>query len=252
MEEPIDCGISNPTVSSPAPVDQPVAAPVAMADTAGLWTTPRIELKAWLYRHAPGLSALYAGAVQLVFGSPVPGRIRFVAHAIREVCNRLPDAVCGVETERVDYPTRMDEIAIGWERSGPRLDGSEYAREAPGPDGPGRASIDAALCAKLVALVGDHARGRKRSQENAARLFEAVSPENQALREMLAPVIRQWIEIGRWSVGQAHNWKLSDEEFPEQELRRRFDLFETTLMALARGFFEAVDELDEILEETNS
>jgi hypothetical protein len=231
---------------------QPDAAPVTMADTEGLWTTPRIELKAWLYRHAPGLSTLYAGAVQLIFGPPVPGRIRFIAHAIREVCNRLPDAVCGVETEHLDYATRMDEIARAWERSGLRLDASDYAGETPGPEGPRRVPVDAVLFAKLFALVGDHARGRKRPQENAARLFEAVSPENHALREMLAPVIRQWVGIGRWSVGKAHDWKLLDEEYPEQDLRRKFELFETTLMALARGFFEAVDELDEILEETNS
>ncbi len=69
---------------------------------------------------------------------------------------------------------------------------------------------------------------------------------------MLAPVIRQWVGVGRWSVGKAHDWKLLDEEYPEQDLRRKFELFETTLMALALGFFEAVDELDEILEETNS
>ena len=51
----------------------------------------------------------------------------------RQGCSRLPDAVCGVETERVDYTTRMDEIAEARERSGLRLDVSHYAGETPEP-----------------------------------------------------------------------------------------------------------------------
>jgi hypothetical protein len=171
---------------------------------------------------------------------------------VREICNRLPDAVCGVEAERLDYITRLDEIARTWQRSGLGLDGSDFTGDTPESEGPRRVSVDSVLFARISALVGDHARWRKRPADNAVRLFEAISPENRALRETLAPVIQQWVEIGGWAVGKAHDWKLLDEEYPEGELRRRFELFEATLGALVRGFFQAVDELDEILEKTNS
>lgn len=221
-----------------------------------LWTPRRIELRGWLQRHAPGLAALYEGAVRLVCAPPVSGRVRFVAHAIREICNRLPNAVSGVEAEaRVDYKTRLDEIATAWERSGLSLDGSApeiFAGDTPLAEGPKKVSVDRALILSIVTLVRDHAEGRKRPEENAARLFEAISPENQALRDTLTPVIRQWVEIGRWSVARAHDWKLVDGDYPEGELQRQFGLFETTLGALVGGFFEAAGELDEILEETNS
>jgi len=175
---------------------------------------------------------------------------------MREICNRLPDAVSGVEADaRVDYKTRMDEIVTAWMRNGLSVDGSVpegLSSDIPEPEGPKKLSVDRGLFLSVALLVRDHSGGRRRPEENAARLFEAISPENQALREALRPVIRQWVEIGRWSVGRAHDWKLVDAEYPEEELQRQFGLFETTLGALVRGFFQAADELDEILKDTNS
>jgi len=220
------------------------------------WTPRRGELRTWLHRHAPGLADLYEGAVRLMNVTTVPGRIRLVAHAMREICNRLPDAVSGVEADaRVDYKTRMDEIVTAWMRNGLSVDGSVpegLSSDIPEPEGPKKLSVDRGLFLSVALLVRDHSGGRRRPEENAARLFEAISPENQALREALRPVIRQWVEIGRWSVGRAHDWKLVDAEYPEEELQRQFGLFETTLGALVRGFFQAADELDEILKDTNS
>jgi len=191
-----------------------------------------------------------------MFGIPVPGRIRFVAHAVREICNRLPDAVSGVEAvPRLDYKTRLDEIAKVWQRNGLGLDGSApdmFSGAMPKPEAPERVPMDRALFVSIAALVRDHSEGRERPEESAVRLFEAIAPENRALRETLAPVIRQWVGIGKWSVARAHDWKLIDGDYPEEELRRQFNLFETTLAALVRGFFQAADELDEILEDTNA
>lgn len=220
------------------------------------WTPLRITLRGWLQRRAPGLAALYEGAAKLTYSAPLPGRIRFIALAMREICNRLPDAVAGVEAEvRVDYPTRLDEIARVWERNGLSLDASVpgiVSSDTPEPEGPPRVPIDRPLFVSLATLVRDHSRGRKRPEENAVRLFEAIAPENRALRETLAPVIRQWVEIGKWSVARMHDWKLVDADYPEKELHRQLGLFEATLGALVQGFFQAVDELDEILEDTHA
>lgn len=228
----------------------------AAREERAVWTPRRIEVRGWLQRRAPGLAALYEGAVALAFSAAMPGRIRFVAHAMREICNRLPDAVSGVEVgARVDYPMRLDEIATAWEGNGLSLDGSmpeALASDTPEPEGPKNVPIDRGLFVSIAALVRDHTRGRRRPEENAARLFEAIAPENRALRETLAPVIRQWVEIAKWSVARAHDWNLVDGDYPEEELRRQFGLFETTLGALVQGFFQTTDELDEILEDTNA
>jgi hypothetical protein len=191
-----------------------------------------------------------------MFGTPISGRIRFVAHAVREICNRLPDAVSGSEVQpRVDYVTRLDEIARVWHRDGLSLDGTGpelFSDDAPSSAGPERVAINRALFVSVAALVRDHSGGRRKPEETAGRLFEAIAPENRALRETLVPVIRQWTGMAKWSVGRAHDWKLVDGEYPEDELQRQFDIFETTLQALMRGFFQAADDLDEILEDTNS
>ena len=49
-----------------------------------------------------------------------------------------------------------------------------------------------------------------------------------------------------------HKWNLDDDEIDAVNLRRRFQTFETTLIALLTGFFRTTEELDEILEKANS
>ena len=73
-------------------LDPHLDAPIKDAAEAS-WTPRRVDLRSWLQRNAPSLGELYVGAVLLVFGRPIPGRVRFVAHAVREIRNRLPDVV---------------------------------------------------------------------------------------------------------------------------------------------------------------
>jgi hypothetical protein len=62
-----------------------------------VWTDERTALRDWLIRNAPSLAELHEAAVLMLYAhNPLlPGRSRLVAHAVREVRNRLPDAVAG-------------------------------------------------------------------------------------------------------------------------------------------------------------
>ena len=51
---------------------------------------------------------------------------------------------------------------------------------------------------------------------------------------------------------RAHDSGMRDEDFPEDEFVQKFGLFERTLGNLIGGFFVSVEELDEILEDTNN
>jgi hypothetical protein len=64
------------------------------------WTHARLELQAWLQRNAASLAELYGGAARLVYDTPLPGRVRFVCHAVREIRNRLPDVLSGATLGR--------------------------------------------------------------------------------------------------------------------------------------------------------
>jgi hypothetical protein len=220
------------------------------------WTPRRTELHGWLHRNAPSLAELYEGAIRMMFVSPVPGKIRFVAHAIREIRNRLPDAISGAKSScSLQYKNRLDDLTKAWVRSGLPADGSlpsamlvSDAAEPGNPDIP----VDRRVLIEVAGLVRDHMAARERPEDAAIRLFEGIAPENRALRDSLRPVIRQWLSVTERFVGRVHDSGQTDAESDADELRAQFELFETILGALVRRFFSTVEELDEILEDTNS
>ena len=76
------------------------------------WTDRRRALRQWINSYGPSIAELYEGAVQLLYGPSVPGRVRFVCHAVREIGNRLPDVVAGRQGRgRLDYASYLDKIA---------------------------------------------------------------------------------------------------------------------------------------------
>lgn len=221
------------------------------------WTPARIELSAWLTRNAPSLAELYQGSVELMFNRPGPGRIRFVSHAVREIRNRLPDAISGVKGGgRLDYPSRLDEISRLWEQAGLPTDGSLAAapmatgdsKDATTPD----LAIDRALFAKMGRLIGDHKAAREKPDAAALRLFVGAAPENAASQASLRPVIMEWKRVTDWFVRSDHDTGRADADCDLAEFRRKFEHFERILGALVRGFFSTAEGLDAILEDTNS
>jgi hypothetical protein len=113
-------------------------------------------------------------------------------------------------------------------------------------------SIPRPLFLLIARLVRDHVATRSKPEDSAFRLFEACVPENQQQRDALRPVIQQWLEVTDWFMRRAHDSGRIDADCNEDEIRRNFELFESILGALVRGFFAMVEELDEILEDTNS
>jgi hypothetical protein len=80
--------------------------------TPGCWTTSRLEIRAWLYEQAPSLAELYEGAVCLIFEKPISGRVRFVAHAVREIRNQLPNYISGGNTGgRLEYKDEVEKLS---------------------------------------------------------------------------------------------------------------------------------------------
>lgn len=53
------------------------------------WRPERVELFGWLKNNAPAVAPVYLGALRLAVLDSFPGRVHFVAHAIRETRNRL-------------------------------------------------------------------------------------------------------------------------------------------------------------------
>ena len=77
--------LDGPSVASPSSGHRP---------DVGL-TSERMALHRWLSRTASHLAPVYLAGVRMVMDESFPGRVYFVAHAMREIRNRLPDAIAG-------------------------------------------------------------------------------------------------------------------------------------------------------------
>ena len=220
-----------------------------------IWTPNRRELLDWLKRNAQSSAQLYEGAVYLLFNGCIPGRTRFIAHAVREIQNRLPDVVAGSQkATRLDYKSRLDYIAGIWKNYGyftgsdlPNPSITKIKNATSSPD----ISIPRNIFIEVSQLINDHERTRSKPVETATRLFEALAPDNKSLRDTLTPIISHWFEVTEWFMKKTHDSGEPDNT-DSSELERKFELFELCLGSLVRSFFSTVEELDEILEDTNS
>jgi len=216
------------------------------------WTTARQELLAWLKRNAPSLAELYEGAVELLYRHPLPGRTRFVGHAVREIRNRLPDAISGsTRGSRLDYTKRLKTISAAWINAGlheHNIPSGEEFHSPPSAEDPRiPVEIPSEIHRLIDDLVADHLKIPETRAEAAGRFFEACAPENKTFREILRPVVRNWMTVTDWFMDLTHDSGETDAVCDEQELRRKFELFESILGSLIRAFFASLDELDEIL-----
>jgi len=221
--------------------------------TASYLTPSRTELADWIRAYAPSLADLYLGALLLMHDASIPGRVVLICHAVREICNRLPSRVSGEESGgRLDYTGRLEVIAKAWMGSALPLDGGV-------PIAPGATSslaseqatgvqIPAHLFASMVDLVRDHLNGRSKPEQTAMRLFKAAAPEGGAIS---APALAQWLKTREWFVGHAHDSGRLDADVDPNELETHFGVFEQTLMALGRGFYKSLDDVDAILDTAN-
>jgi hypothetical protein len=167
--------------------EEVVAATGAMPDAAGstaahlgasaasCWTAKRLGLRGWLQRTAPQLAEVYAGAVTMAFDRNFPGRVVFVWHALREIRNRLPDAVAGeVASSPLQYRDLADEIQRCWIEDGWPNDGAIALTNPsePSASGPAKHDVSRDFLLAVGRLVAGHAAIADRNQANAQPLQE--------------------------------------------------------------------------------
>jgi len=192
----------------------------------------------------------------LLYENPLPGYSRFVAHAVREIRNRLPEIISGsVSKPRLDYKTRVDEIVRQWKEAGLPTNGvmaGPIEASDPNRAEPAGISLPWKLAKLLALLVAEHEETREKPAAAAARLFIGVAPENEKFRDALRPAVTQWLEVTNWFMRRVHDSGTVDGSGDKIELQKKFELFEATLVAIVQSFFATTDALDEILEEANS
>ena len=216
------------------------------------WTTLRLEIKGWLNRNAPSSEELYVGALQVLYSPTLPAKTRFVAHAVREISNRLPEIITGIKSSRFEWQNKLDGVIKRWEQSGFLLDGTLPTITISEPDPlVSDLPMPRNVMQDIATLLSEYTATRERASDKARRLFEGIDPQNHRAKETLTPIITQWLKVTSWFLKHVHDSGAPDAVDPS-ELQKQFELFETALGALTREFFKTIGELDAILEKANA
>ncbi len=211
----------------------------------------RAELQDWLDRTAPNLTPLYLAALRMAMDGGFPGRVHFIAHAIREIRNRLPDALNGdIERTQVDYRRLVDKVHKLWTGSGFPRDGSGPTLAERLPSSP--AATDVVVPGELAAAIGELMKQHSEAEANKGDLealrFEALAgpgPHPQYVSD-------GWKHTHRLVQKFAHAWNRELPREADAEWVDRFLAFERFLMVISKRAQENIAELDELLREANA
>lgn len=229
----------------PTPVEGKSCLPSGTA-----WSPRRHELLEWFQEHAPSLADPYRGAVQLLAVPDFPGRIHFIAHAVRDICNRLPDFLGSVQRDRLNYEEEVSVIAKEWPLQTRVSPGAYSSGDAPPAD-----SVSVPIPMPAVRAVENlllKYEARQTNQDVIAGMFALVAQADDTERQNLVPIVEEFRRTARWFMERAHVRTKTMEAPKEADLARQFEQFEQVTLSLIRGFFRTADELNELLQEANA
>lgn len=189
-------------------------------------------------------------AVEVAHGAPFDGHTRLIAHALRDLVNRLPDEVDGRRGERFDYAPAVSELRASWLEEGLPIDVILQEDGSPVAQPPGQ-TIPSRVVGQIQSLLRGHDAVSGRNRRDAERMFAVLTPQDGADAGGAGPLVRRWLDLGRWAASKAH-YASDRSDLSREECMGQLEAFEAMLGGMVRRFFEVTRGLDEILEEANS
>ena len=213
------------------------------------WTSERKRLYEWLKKSAAQLAPVYLGGLRMAMDRSFPGRVHFVGHAIREIGNRLPEAIAGtIEGPNTEYARLARSVESQWVDAGLPSDGSPLPAErgkvaAPSEE---KHTIPGALLRAVSELVVGHQAASSRNKQRARHLFEFYS-RGEPIPEY---AVKNWSKaIKQHGLAHVHDKPLRPGD--EEEITEAFLTIEQVLLTFANRSYENMDELDGLLESAN-
>jgi hypothetical protein len=205
----------------------------------------RQELLVWFQKNAAPLAGAYEGAIRLLDNIHFPGRVHFIAHAGREIADRLVFVLDPqLSGSRVQYEDLMDPILKSW--PGQML-ANETEDGAPSRD---EVTIDYKLATMIDSLVDFH-RDRRQRPSASELLFRFLMRNEPSWAEVNQRLVAEFSKIRRWFMELTHVRQKKAPEVEEDELQAQFGKFERMLHSFVGSFFTGTAEIDEILRQAN-
>jgi hypothetical protein len=212
------------------------------------WTDERHELCKLLTEVHEDLGTLYRYAIDLAFSNPSDGgrRVRdaLVGHCLRELMNNFPEAIGDVE----DFPERggrsedaLREAVIGSFRSLPSPDIDDSNPH-------GVMTVTNGFVASVRDWVEDQEQGTVRVQ-----LRDSVTVLGQL--DETNPALLPWRKARKFVMKLTHlnlSKKPVESANRDEGIKTNLENIEAALRARLGGFFEVMDEFDDILAEANA
>lgn len=209
------------------------------------WSPMRRQLLNWFRSNAAPLAEAYEGAIRLLDEEDFPGRIHFIAHAVRDIADRL---VFVLEPQlkggRVQYENDMDKIEELW----PQFQTIQGTNDEPVAQD--TVSINYRVASMIDALVRVH-RERRQRPSNSELLFRFLMRQERFPAEVNQRVVSDFKKMRKWFMSLTHLRASKAPKVGEDELQTQFSTFEGMLYSFVGDFFTGTAELDEILQQTN-
>ena len=214
------------------------------------WSPERAALFRWLDRVAPQLAPIYLGALRLAMDEGFPGRVRYIAHSIREIRNRLPDAIDGaLKLPMSNYRPYVASLQEQWVAHGFAPDGIAPTMDASSASGltATETVVSAEFVRAVALLMAEHSRVTVGREALEAPRFEAMCGPGPHPAYVLDGLRRATDSVHKFAhVGDAPLPPAAEAEWTD-----RFSAFEGFLMTISRGATESLDAADYLLRSAN-
>jgi len=174
-----------------------------------------------------------------------PGRVHFIAHAIRDISDRLIYVLdTQLEEQRVEYHYELDKISKQWPEINPikysNGDSTEHENIL----------IRYNVASMIDTLVKAHRQSRQRPS-NSELLFQYLMRKEPLEAEVNRQLVKDFERLKDWFMKYAHLRRKDPPKVDESELQTKFKIFEAMIHSFVGNFFTGKKKIDEILQKAN-